>query len=71
MFCQIFFSLQEKQSAIISYKRAIQELPNELPNDFRFRVLGNLEISEKYKVFIEREPSAQSSLEKERFVNTS
>ena len=54
MFCQIFFSLQEKRNAIISYKRAIQELPNELPNDFRFRVLGNLEISEKYKVFIER-----------------
>ena len=54
IFCQIFFSLQEKRNAIISYKRAIQELPNELPNDFRFRVLGNLEISEKYKAFIER-----------------
>ena len=54
MFCQIFFSLQEKRNTIISYKRAIQELPNELPNDFRFRVLGKLEISEKYKAFIER-----------------
>ena len=38
---QIFFSLQVKYSVIISNKLGIDELPQELPSDFRLRVLGN------------------------------
>ena len=40
MFSQIFLSLQVKRSAIISNKDGIYELPHELLNDLRFRVLG-------------------------------
>ena len=36
VFYQIFLSPEVKQSAIITYKRGIYELPNEL----RFRILG-------------------------------
>ena len=32
---------------IITYKRDIYELPDELPNDLRLRILGNYEISGK------------------------
>ena len=49
MFYQIFFSPQEKQClllittllAIITYKHGIYELPHELPNDLKLRILGN------------------------------
>ena len=41
MFYQILLSPQEKQCAIITNKHGIYELPNELPNDFRLRILGN------------------------------
>ena len=41
MFYQIFFSPQEKQCAIITYKHGIYELPDELPNDLKLRILGN------------------------------
>ena len=34
MFYQIFLSPQVKQCAIITYKRGICELPNELPKEF-------------------------------------
>ena len=47
MFYQIFLSLQVKRWTIITYKHGIYELPQELPNDLRLRILGNLEISEK------------------------
>ena len=40
MFYQIFLSLQVKQSAIMSNKDGIYELPHELLNDLRFRVVG-------------------------------
>ena len=39
---QIFFSPQVKQWAIITYKHGIYELPHELPNDLRLRILGNI-----------------------------
>ena len=67
MFCQDFFSLQVKQSAIIFYKYAIYDLPNDLPNDFRFRVLENSKMSGKSQNVIEWYPSAQYSLRKGRF----
>ena len=38
---QIFFSPQVKRSVIISNKHGIYELPHELPNDLRLRILGN------------------------------
>ena len=47
MFHQSFLSPQVKQLAIITYKHGIYELPRELPNDLRLRILGNWEISGK------------------------
>ena len=41
---QIFFSPQVKRSVIISNKHGIWELPHELPNDLRLRILKNWEI---------------------------
>ena len=38
---QIFLLPQMKRCAIITYKHGIYELPHELPNDLRLRVLGN------------------------------
>ena len=38
---QIFFSPQVKGSMIISNEHGIHELPHELPNDLRLRILGN------------------------------
>ena len=39
MFYQIFLLLQVKRWATIIYKHGIYELPNELPNDLRLRIL--------------------------------
>ena len=44
MFYQILLSLQVKRCAIITYKHGIHELPHELKNDLRLRILGNQEI---------------------------
>ena len=44
---QIFFSPQVKQSVIISNKHGIYELPHELPNNLRLRILWNYERSGK------------------------
>ena len=41
MFYQIFLLPQVKRWAIISYKHGINELPHELPNDLRLRILEN------------------------------
>ena len=41
MFYQSLFSPQVKRCAIITYKHDIYELPHELPNDLRHRILGN------------------------------
>ena len=41
MFNQIFLSPQVKLWAIITYKHGIFQLPQELPNDVRLRILGN------------------------------
>ena len=41
MFYQIFLLPQVKWCAIITNKHGIYEWPHELPNDLRFRILGN------------------------------
>ena len=35
------FTASEKRSAIVSNKQGVYELPHELPNDIRLRILGN------------------------------
>ena len=40
MFYQILLLSQVKRWAIITYKHGIYELPHELPNDLRLRILG-------------------------------
>ena len=41
MFEEIFLSPQVKRIVIISNTHGIYELPRELPNDLRFKILGN------------------------------
>ena len=41
MFYQIFLSPQVKQRAIITYKHGMYQLPHELPNNLRLRILRN------------------------------
>ena len=41
MFYQIFLSLQVKGCAIITYKNGVYELPRELANDLKIKILGN------------------------------
>ena len=41
MFYQNFLSLQVKRWAIITYKHGIYELPREVRNNLRLRILGN------------------------------
>ena len=65
MFFQTSLSPQVKRCMIITYKHGTYELPHELPNDFRLRILG------KCLNFIEWQPSAQSPRKNEIFVNTS
>ena len=52
MFYQISLSLIVKQYQIITYKHGVCELPHELSNDLRLRILGNKEISEKCLNFL-------------------
>ena len=59
MFYQIFFSSQVKRRVIISCKHGIYELPHELVNDLRLRILGNYKISGKYLNFIKLFSTAQ------------
>ena len=53
MFHQIFLSPQVKWWAIITDKHGIYNLPHELANDLRHRILENYEMSEKCLNFIE------------------
>ena len=41
MFYQIFFSERVEQIEISTYKHGIYELPHELSNELRLRILGN------------------------------
>ena len=71
MFQQIFLSPQVKRIVIITTKHVIYELPHELQNDLRLRILGNKKILRTSHVFTELYLSAQSSSQNENFVNTS
>ena len=53
MFYQIFLSPHVKWSVIISNKHGIYELPHELTNDLRLRILGNWEKSGKSQDLLE------------------
>ena len=44
MFCQIFPLPQLERWVIVTYNQGINELPNELQNDLRLRLLGYWEI---------------------------
>ena len=46
MYYQIFYSQQVKQYAIITYKHDIYELPHELSNNIKLRILGNRKYQE-------------------------
>ena len=49
MFDQIFLSPQIKRSVIISNKHGIYELPHELPNNLRLRILEIMKYQENLK----------------------
>ena len=53
MFDQTFLSPLVKRRVIINNKYAIYELPHELPNEVRLRILQNQEMSGKSQNFIE------------------
>ena len=53
MFYQIFLSPQVEWCVIVTYKHGIYELPYELRNHLRLRILRNQEISGKFLIFIE------------------
>ena len=71
MLYQIFRSRQVKRCTTITYKHGIYELPHELPNDLRLKILENQEISGKFLKSIEWYPSVQSLCQNENFVNPS
>ena len=47
MIYQIFLSPQVKQNVISINKQGVSELPHELLNNLRFKILGNMEKSGK------------------------
>ena len=71
MFYQIFLSPQVKRWMIITYRHGIYELPHELKNNLKLRILGNQEISAKYLNLIEWQPSVQSPCKNKNFAITS
>ena len=50
MFYQILLSPQVKRSGIISNKRGTYELPHELPDNLRLRILGISGKSQNFKI---------------------
>ena len=64
-------SPQVKLYVISSITTSEYELPHELPNDLRLRVLENYKILGKYQLWVETLPSAQSTFQKLNFVNSS
>ena len=60
MFDQIFLTQQLKQSIVISNKHGIYELPHDLPNHLRLRILENQEKFGESQDLIKLKPIAQS-----------
>ena len=52
MFYQIFYSPQEKQCAIITYKHGMYELPHELPNNLKNRK-SRKKVSELHRMTVQ------------------
>ena len=46
-------SPQVKRNLIISIANLVHQLPQELPNDLRLRILGNKEILEKSQIWMD------------------
>ena len=67
---QMLLSPKWKRLTIITYKHGMYELPYELPNDLRLRILGNMKILGKCLNLIEWWPSAQSPFQNKSFVCT-
>ena len=65
-----FESPQIRRYLISSITKVVHELLHELPNNFRLRIFGNYKILEKYQIWVEMEPSAQSSFQKLNFDNS-
>ena len=57
-------SPQVKRYLISNIRNLVQELPHELPNDLRLRVVRNEEILENYQILVETQPSVQSPFQK-------
>ena len=55
------------QVRISSITNLLHVLPDELLNDLRLRILGNKEILEKYQIWVDTQPSVQSSFQKLNF----
>ena len=53
-----------KRYLISSIRNLLHELPSELPNDSRFRILGNQEILEKCQMWVQTQANAQSPFQK-------
>ena len=58
---------KKKRNSISSITNLLYQLPHELPNDLRIRILGNLEILEKSQIRVEAKPSAYSPVQKLNF----
>ena len=56
---------------ISSIANFVCELPHELRNNLRRRILGNKEILGKEKILVESQPSAQSPFQKLNFGSSS
>ena len=66
MFVQIFLLPSVERSILVRNKHGIYELPN----DLRQRDLGNEELKSKSQYFIELQPSANFSTQKEYIFNS-
>ena len=64
-------SPQVKRYLTSSIANSVHELPHELSNNLRVRILGNQEILAKYQMWGETQPSAQSSFQKQNLDNSS
>ena len=60
-------SPQVKRYLISGTTNLVHELPHDLPNSLRLRILGNYEILEKFQIWVETQPSVQSSFQKLNF----
>ena len=58
---------QVKRNVITSKGNLVYELPHELPNGLRLRILGNVELLGRSQIWLQIQPSNQSPLQKFNF----